>query len=121
MLATTRPDGSPHIVPITFAVHGRTLYTMIDHKPKKSMRLQRLENLQSNPKVSVLVDHYDADWNHLWWVRIDGVGSIVLAGTDYETGRGHLVAKYHAYRENPPQGPAIVISLDRVTSWEWKQ
>lgn len=94
---------------------------MIDHKPKKSMRLQRLENLQSNPKVSVLVDHYDADWNHLWWVRIDGVGSIVLAGTDYETGRGHLVAKYHAYRENPPQGPAIVISLDRVTSWEWKQ
>lgn len=118
-LATVRPDGSPHLVPITFATKDRTLFTMIDHKPKKSMQLQRLENITSNPLVSVLVDQYDADWNHLWWVRVDGRASIVSGGVEQETGRELLTRKYVPYRENPPQGPTIVISMDRVTSWEW--
>ena len=54
-LATTRPDGRPHVVPITFAVIGDTVATMIDHKPKTTTRLQRLENLEANPVASILV------------------------------------------------------------------
>jgi len=30
--------------------------------------------------VTLLVDHYHADWERLWWVRADGVASIVESG-----------------------------------------
>ena len=35
-LATTDPDGRPHLVPIVFALDGDTLYTAVDRKPKRS-------------------------------------------------------------------------------------
>ena len=59
-------------MPICFALEGDTLYTAVDHKPKRSRDLQRLENIAANPAVSLLVDHYDEDWAQLWWVRADG-------------------------------------------------
>ena len=41
-LATVRPDGSPHVVPVCFAVSGDTIYTAVDHKPKSTTELARL-------------------------------------------------------------------------------
>lgn len=34
--------------------------------------LQRLANVASEPRCSLLVDHYEDDWSSLWWVRADG-------------------------------------------------
>ncbi|MDP9296456.1 MAG: pyridoxamine 5'-phosphate oxidase family protein, partial [Actinomycetota bacterium] len=39
-LATVRPDGGPHVVPIVFALEGDRLYTAIDDKPKRTRGLQ---------------------------------------------------------------------------------
>ena len=75
--ATTRPDGRPHLVPVTFAVLGSILVHMIDHKPKTTDRLQRLANLDSDGRVSLLVDHYEDSWDRLWWVRVDGHATVV--------------------------------------------
>lgn len=73
-LSTTRADGRPHVVPMTFALlsggeHADALVTAVDAKPKRTTDLQRLRNIAANPAVSVLVDHYDDDWTQLWWVR----------------------------------------------------
>ena len=79
-LATVRPDGSPHIVPVVFAVDGDVVWTAVDDaKPKRSPRLQRLANLRAEPRCALLVDHEDDDWTRLWWVRADGVAEIVDA------------------------------------------
>lgn len=115
-LATVRPDGAPHVVPITFAVTGTTIVTAIDHKPKSTRRLQRLSNIASDPRVSVLVDRYDDDWSHLFWVRVDGTATIVAAGTEFDTALRALAAKYEPYREQPPDGPVIMIT---PTNWSW--
>ena len=41
-------------------------------KPKSSSRLQRERNMESDPRASLLVEHWDAaDWTRLWWVRAD--------------------------------------------------
>ena len=64
-LATVRPDGRPHIVPICFVLAEGVLYTAVDQKPKRASRLVRLENVEANPRVAVLVDHYDDDWSRL--------------------------------------------------------
>ena len=71
-LATVRPDGRPHVVACCFAVQGDRLWTAVDAKPKATARLQRLDNVRAHPWASLLVDHYEEDWDALWWVRVDG-------------------------------------------------
>ena len=60
-LATTDPDGRPHLVPIVFALNGDTLYSAVDQKPKRSRTLRRIENARARPDVTVLGDHYEED------------------------------------------------------------
>ena len=53
------------------------LYTVVDEKPKRTHRLQRLRNIEANPRVEVVIDEYDEDWSRLWWVRLRGSARIV--------------------------------------------
>lgn len=116
-LATIRPDGRPHVVVVTFALVGHTIVTAIDHKPKSTNRLQRLINIENDPTVSILVDHYSDDWTQLWWVRVDGTASIRSAGEEWKEAVDHLAAKYPQYETDPPAGPQVAISLDEVVFW----
>jgi PPOX class probable F420-dependent enzyme len=116
-LATVRPDGSPHLVPVTFALHGHTVVTAVDHKPKSTTALQRLANIDAEPRVSLLVDHYDEDWRRLWWVRLDGDAHVVRDEPERSTLLEPLVARYAAYQDRPPAGPVIVVRIATVTSW----
>lgn len=116
-LGTVRPDGTPHVVVVTFALSNGRIVTAIDHKPKRTDRLQRVINIEANPSVTFLVDHYEDDWDRLWWVRIDGRASISSSGDVRDAAIVSLSAKYEQYRSRPPQGPAIVVEPDRVISW----
>ncbi len=116
-LATVRPDGRPHVVPITFALDGETIVTAIDHKPKTTTSLQRLRNIDAHPVASVVVDHYDEDWSRLWWVRGDGAARIVPDGPGRERAVERLVDKYLPYRDRPPEGPVIAVTVERWASW----
>jgi PPOX class probable F420-dependent enzyme len=110
-LATIRTDGRPHMVPVCFVLDGDRVISAVDHKPKTTTALQRLDNIRGNPRVSVLVDHYDEDWSQLWWVRIDGRARVLEEGGLYEDAIALLNDKYRGqYGLRPPDGPAIVIS-----------
>ncbi len=112
-LATVDPQGRPHAVPICFVVEVEMLYTVVDEKPKRTRRLQRLRNIEANPQIEVLIDHYDEDWSRLWWVRLRGTARIV----DDPHAVGLLAAKYAQYRERPPGGPVIAVSIEERTEW----
>lgn len=116
-LGTTGKSGRPHLVPIVFAYEEGVLYSAVDQKPKSTYRLQRLRNIEGNPKVSVLVDHYDDDWSRLWWVRIDGTASVIRSGALFQKGISLLTGKYDVYTTEPPPGPLIEIRVERVRSW----
>ena len=116
-LATAGPDGSPHIVPITFATESETLYFAVDAKPKRTTNLKRLQNIAANPAVSVLVDHYEDDWAKLWWVRVDGTARIVDEQTEARHAIELLMNRYPQYLRARPQGPVIAISIDRISGW----
>jgi len=116
-LATVSRDGRPHIVPITFAATDEALYFAVDRKPKKTTDLQRLRNIEANPAVSVLFDHYDDDWNNLWWVRIDGHARVVREGPDFNEAIALLTERYPQYRTATPGGPAVKITIDRMSGW----
>lgn len=118
VLATVRPSGSPHLVPVTFAEIPDHIVTMVDHKPKTTPNLQRLANIASSPRVSLLADEYSDDWARLWWVRVDGLAAIHDDGAIWEQARAALIGKYRQYETTPPLGPAIVISIESVSYWE---
>ena len=100
-------------MPVVFALVGNVIFTAVDAKPKRSTRLQRLINLEFEPRCSLLVDHYADDWSKLWWVRADGEAAVVEPAAATE-GLAALGERYSQYREMPPAGPLLAV---RVTQW----
>lgn len=135
-LATVTPHGTPHLVPVVFALVDDVVYTAVDSKPKTTMALQRLDNIDATGRASLLVDEYREDWSALWWVRADGPARVLAI--DYsERRRGRLagrldpgreeqvhiafdalIGKYPQYVSQPPTGPVIAIRIKRWRSWE---
>ncbi|MFD9499290.1 TIGR03668 family PPOX class F420-dependent oxidoreductase [Streptomyces sp. NPDC060035] len=120
-LATADATGLPHAVPVTFVVSGDVLYFAIDHKPKTTWNLRRLRNIRENPRVSVLVDHYAADWSTLWWVRADGCAEIWEDEQDRLRPLELLQGKYEQYRERPPEGPVVAIHIEQWSGWAFAE
>jgi PPOX class probable F420-dependent enzyme len=121
-LATLRPDDRPHVVPFVFAVIERSpgepcVVWAVDHKPKRTERIQRLENIRAHPAVELCVDGYDEDWTTLWWVRASGIAREVSTEGERLTAVGALRSKYEQYARRPPGGPVVAIDIDRIVGW----
>jgi PPOX class probable F420-dependent enzyme len=116
-LATVRADGRPHVVPVCFVLLGDTVYSAVDHKPKRGPRLARLANVEANPVASLLVDRYGEDWSTLWWVRLDGPAVVVSDPAEAAAAIAALVAKYPQYEDRPPDGPVLAVTVDSWTGW----
>lgn len=116
-LATADAGGRPHLVPLCFALAGDRIVSVVDAKPKRTLELQRLANIRAQPRVSLLVDHYDDDWTRLWWVRADGTARVVGRGAEREDAVALLTAKYPQYEEKPPAGPVLEVTVDRWRGW----
>lgn len=116
-LGTVDEQGRPHLVPIVFAYEDGVLYSAVDQKPKSTYRLRRLRNIEANPDVSVLVDHYEDDWSRLWWVRLDGTATVLRSGPGFRRGLALLTRKYNVYTIEPPPGPVIEVRVQEIRSW----
>jgi PPOX class probable F420-dependent enzyme len=116
-LATAGADGRPHIVPICFALDDQTLYFAVDAKPKRTTNLKRLRNIATNPAVSILIDHYEDDWDRLWWVRLDGHAQVVTEDAEVDSALQLLAQRYAQYRSTRPAGPVVAVSIEEMTGW----
>jgi PPOX class probable F420-dependent enzyme len=115
-LATIGPDG-PHIVPVVFAVAGDSVLTVVDAKPKSTTRLQRIRNLENNPRAAILGDHYADDWTQLWWVRADATAIIEHSPEKVAAALPALQAKYPQYVAEPPRGPLVRLRIQQWSGW----
>ena len=117
-LGTVGADGAPHLVPCCFALDGDVAYSAVDAiKPKRSLRLRRLDDVRANPAVCLLVDHYSDDWSELWWVRLEGRGRVVEDRRERERALELLCAKYRQYGDQPPEGAVLAVDITRWRSW----
>ena len=120
-LGTVDAAGTPHLVPVTFAVLDDVIVVAVDHKPKTTVRLRRLRNIAENPAVGFIVDHYADDWSALWWVRVDARAEVVEGGEAWQTAVDALVAKYPQYQGDSPTGPVIRAYVGRWTGWAYSE
>jgi len=116
-LATVNDDGSPHLVPVTFALTADTIVIAVDHKPKRSTALRRLHNIAQRPAVSLLVDEYASDWDLLWWVRADGTAGLMDDGPEHDEAIRRLQGRYQQYQDVRPDGSVIVVAVHRWSGW----
>lgn len=117
-LATVRPDGRPHLVPVVLAVQGDTVWSAVDGKPKSSRPLARLANIAAEPRVTLLVDHYEDDWARLWWVRADGLARVVPDdSSEASAARAALRTKYEQYQQVSLDGPVIAVTVQHWSTW----
>ena len=120
-LATSDAAGNPHVVPIVFCLHEDAIYSPIDGKPKTSTRLKRLMNLENRPGASLLIDHYQDDWQQLWWIRLEVKGEAFRPDAETtERLEQVLRAKYPQYSSTPVfKAEPLFIRLrwDRVSAW----
>ncbi|MGQ4809521.1 hypothetical protein NKDENANG_02938 [Candidatus Entotheonellaceae bacterium PAL068K] len=124
-LATANTTGMPHLVPVCFVYDGQTIYSALDHKPKRhtGYRMQRIRNIVANPHVAFLVDHYDEDWQQLYYVLIRGAASLLEQGDERQRALTLLEAKYVQYRERrltDTAGLVIKITPTTVNRWSWQ-
>jgi PPOX class probable F420-dependent enzyme len=71
VLATVHPERGVDAVPVVFAVDGPSIVVPIDTvKQKTTTRLQRILNIERDPRCVLLVERYATDWSELWWVRV---------------------------------------------------
>ena len=119
-LATADANGVPHVVPVCYALLGGSLYVTIDEKPKRPevRAMKRLRNIAENPRVAVVVDHYDEDWSRLAWVMLRGRADVLDHGDEHDRAQAGLRERYPQYRAMRIEPlPVIALRIARVTAW----
>ena len=121
-LSTASLDAEPHLQPVVFEVVADSVYIAIDEKPKTTLRLRRLTNIEANPKFALLVDHYHDDWNRLWWILLRGPAEVLWPSEwDAEEAEGVIAALRDKYPQYVSMGlderPLLKLTPDRVTRW----
>lgn len=114
-LATADAGGRPHLVPVVFIVEDDRIYTVVDAKPKRTTTLRRLRNVAENPQVALLVDHYEEDWDALWWVRAEGRGRVVEA--DAPEARRAVELLRARYPQQVAVGAVLAVDVERWSGW----
>ena len=120
-LATADAAGKPLVVPICFVCSKGSIYSVVDEKPKRvpAARLRRLRNIEANPRVSLLVDHYEEDWSRLFYILVEGTAKLLPEGKEQKAALGLLRRKYAQYRKMKlASKPVIKISPGRLISWK---
>jgi PPOX class probable F420-dependent enzyme len=118
-LATADARGTPHLVPVCFAVSEDALYITIDQKPKGDVKaLKRLRNIAENPVAAFIADRWDEDWTRLGWVMLRGPAEILAGGAEHDRAQELLRSRYRQYQGMELAGlPVIAIRIERVTRW----
>ena len=119
VLCTMHPTRGPDPQPVVFAVSddGHVGVPIDKVKPKKSSRLQREDNLEADPRSSLLVEHWEVeDWTRLWWVRADlehVVDPSAVLVHELEDRLARAVPQY----AHKPFHRVLVCRIVRITGW----
>lgn len=110
-IATVKPDGTPHIIPVCPVFDGANLYIDIDEKGVSA------QGVKTNGKVTVLIDEYSDDWSKLRAVVLRTTAE-VIEGEWQEVAWAMIRAKFPQYAQvewNPRM--TLALTIQSWTQW----
>lgn len=114
-LATTRLDGTPHVVPISTVLDLDRLVFATETNTVK------VRNIRDNPFVAICFDRYDEDWALLQQVLIYGAPYFIETGMEFVRDRNLLYEKFTQYESSSPidEGSSVIVEveIERATTW----
>lgn len=119
-LAQLDNEQAVHAIPFVFARVGEMLYSPVDGKPKRHAALSRLNWIEKHPQVTVLIDHYEDNWERLWWLRLYGE-AVKVNSTDphWDSATLGLKKKYPQYdRISMFNGEPTMLRIN-VARWKY--
>ena len=87
-LATNRTDGFPHATTVAFANDGLTLYFACDRAS------QKVRNIERSKKVSLTVDHDEANWKQIKGLSMGAVAEVLTKKADIARARALLAKRF---------------------------
>ena len=122
-LATADATGTPHNIPLCFWFDGVAYwYFIIDEKPKRESgtAIKRMRNIGENPRVALVIDHYEEEWAYLAYVLVHGIARVVDDPNEYMLALRNLRDKYAQYRTmqlSAERNPMVRVEATRVHAW----
>ena len=119
-LATADAKGRPQVVPVCFVFDGQAIYSVLDAKPKATplRQLRRVKNILANPQVSLVVDHYEENWDKLQYILVSGDAELLESDEKWVVAIAMLREKYPQYQAmDLDQSPVIKITPVRYSPW----
>ncbi len=114
-LATTRTDGTPHVVPISAVLDLDRLVFATE------IGTMKVRNIHANPFVAICFDQYDEDWTLLKQVLLYGAPYFIETGMEFERDRNLLYEKYPQYESSAPieEGASVIVEveIERASTW----
>lgn len=121
--ATAGDDLQPAVIPFCYVFEDEHIYSPIDEKPKSvgPSALKRVQNIEQNPRVALVIDDYSEDWSKLVYVLVIGTAE-TLSPDDDATEHARAVEllrqKYPQYRSmRIDERPMIKITPVRIKRW----
>ena len=122
-VATVAPDGTPHVLPVCYALDDAAVYFVADAKPKRrpARALERVRNVRATGRAALVVDDYDDDWTRLAWVLVRGPATVVEDAATHAAALARLRARYPQYGtmplDDPRAHPIVRIEAALVRTW----
>lgn len=119
VLCTLHPERGPDPQPVVYAVtdDGHLGIPIDTVKPKASSRLKREDNLEADPRGTLLIEHWETeDWSRLWWVRADLRHVPDPPASVVEDLAARLARTVRQY-EDQPFHRVLVCRIVKVTGW----
>ncbi len=112
VLGTVHAERGVDAVPCVFVTGRPRIFVPIDTvKQKRTTQLQRLANIEADPRCVLLGDHYDRDWTKRWGVRAHATAAVTDAVLQ------PLTDRFEQYRAAGAVAAAIVLTVTEVTGW----
>lgn len=117
-LATTYPDGRPHLVPISPVLDLERLVFASE------LATQKIANIREYPRVVVGFDEYFEDWSRLKQVLLHGEAMILEEGFEFRRDRQLLYDAFPQYEQESPieEGHSVIVEVrvDHTYSWGFR-
>jgi len=104
----------------TILFDGQAIYSVLDAKPKTTplRQLRRVKNILANPQVSLVVDHYEENWDKLQYILVSGDAELLESDEKWVVAIAMLREKYPQYQAmDLDQSPVIKITPVRYSPW----